>query len=528
MRIQQARRERGWSWNGEDDSCFVAASHLLEPGGVWCSGGPYAYGISLGTWKRFLAGKAAINAQTFKAYCQVLGLNWEEVVDRQGDVWTGTQQDWDEAIDVAQFCGREQELARLEHWIGSDRCRLVVLSGMGGIGKTSLSVQLAQRLEGNFEFVLRRSLRRAPSLERLLHECNTFLGNPLEQPPANPLSHLLDTLRQYRCLLLLDDVETILCSGELAGQYQGNYQNYHELFRRLAQESHQSCILVITREKLRDLASLAGESLPVRDFRLGGLEIQAAHKILATKGFLPHAPGTNELIRLYRGHPLALKLMATTIQEIFGGQVEEFLSQSTLVLGDIMPGIFHQQLQRLSSSESIIINWLALANRPITFNHLRQYLRFSPISTSAMVAALESLKRRSLLDVVPADTSTPWFSIEPVLMKYVISQLAEQFSQEIIKLLSGSTEKKIVILKMYCLVEQHDHAPVSLRPWIINRLNDYLSSRIPELAQHQNWILSLYKQLELKSAKELGYTLENFQCLFPSLTSHSASKATTD
>lgn len=521
MRIQQARRERGWSWNGEDDSCFVAASRLLEPEGVWGSGGPYAYGISLGTWKRFLAGKAAINAQTFKAYCEVLGLNWEEVVDRQGDIWTGTQQDWDEAIDVAQFCGREQELAQLEHWIGSDRCRLVVLSGMGGIGKTTLSVRLAQRLEGSFEFVLRRSLRRAPSLDRLLQECNTFLGAPTATPPTHPLTDLLDTLRQHRCLVLLDDVETILCSGQLAGQYQSDYQNYHELFRRLAQESHQSCVLVITREKLRDLTSLAGDTLPVRDFRLGGLELHAAHQILATKGFLPHAPGTHELIHLYRGHPLALKLMATTIQEIFGGQVDEFLSQSTLVLGDIMPGIFHQQLQRLSSSESIIINWLALVNRPITFNHLRQYLCFSPMSTSEMVAALESLKRRSLLDVVPSDTSTPWFSIEPVLMKYVIGQLAEQFCQEILRLLSDSTEKQCKVLKMYCLVEHRDHATVSLRPWMINRLNDYLSSRVPDLAQRQDSILTLYQELELKSAKELGYTLQNFKCLLLNLTSHS-------
>lgn len=520
MRIQQARRERGWSWNGEDDSCFVAASRLLEPGGVWCSGGPYAYGISLGTWKRFLAGKAAINAQTFKAYCQVLGLNWEEVVDRQGDAWTGTQQDWDEAIDVAQFCGREQELAQLEHWIGSDRCRLVMLSGMGGIGKTTLSVQLAQRLGGNFEFVLRRSLRRAPSLELLLHECNTFLGHPSVHPPINPLTHLLETLRQCRCLVLLDDVETILCSGELSGQYQSHYQNYHELFRRLAQESHQSCILVITREKLRDLASLAGDTLPVRDFRLGGLELQAAHQILATKGFLPHTPGSHELIRLYRGHPLALKLMATTIQEIFGGQVDEFLSQSTLVLGDIMPSIFHQQLQRLSRSESIIINWLALANRPITFNHLRQYLRFSSISTSEIVAALESIKRRSLLEVIPSDTNTPWFSIEPVLMKYVISQLAEQFCREIMQLLSDPSEKKLMILKMYCLVEQHEHGTVSLRPWIINRLQDYLSSCIPDLIQHQQWILTLCKELELKSAKELGYTLQNLKYLLPQLNTH--------
>lgn len=40
--------------------------------------------VSIGTWKRFLAGKA-IKLMNFKAFCQVLKLNWEEIVDRQGE-----------------------------------------------------------------------------------------------------------------------------------------------------------------------------------------------------------------------------------------------------------------------------------------------------------------------------------------------------------------------------------------------------------------------------------------------------------
>ena len=48
--------------------------------------------------------------------------------------------DWGEAPDVTFFLGRRGELATLQQWVVEDRCRLVALLGMGGIGKTSLSL----------------------------------------------------------------------------------------------------------------------------------------------------------------------------------------------------------------------------------------------------------------------------------------------------------------------------------------------------------------------------------------------------
>jgi len=79
-RIQQARKEKGWTI--EDPRWLVEASKELERNGNWTEVGPYASGISLPTWRRFLAGKKPIKTDAFKTYCKVLGLNWEEVVDR--------------------------------------------------------------------------------------------------------------------------------------------------------------------------------------------------------------------------------------------------------------------------------------------------------------------------------------------------------------------------------------------------------------------------------------------------------------
>src|SRR5216683_3549260 len=45
--------------------------------------------------------------------------------------------DWGDALDVPSFYGREQELAVLTQWVVEERCRVVSIEGMGGIGKSA-------------------------------------------------------------------------------------------------------------------------------------------------------------------------------------------------------------------------------------------------------------------------------------------------------------------------------------------------------------------------------------------------------
>src|SRR4028119_721739 len=77
-RIRQARNDRGWPV--DDSRWLVKASEILEPHRNWeVESPPFASGVSEGTWKAFLYRQRGIDTEVFKAYCQVLGLSWEEI-----------------------------------------------------------------------------------------------------------------------------------------------------------------------------------------------------------------------------------------------------------------------------------------------------------------------------------------------------------------------------------------------------------------------------------------------------------------
>ena len=105
-------------------------------------------------------------------------------------------------------------MAQLSEWVLQEHCRVVSLLGMGGIGKSALTVKVMHRLAEHFDAVIFRSLRDAPACEELLDDCLQVLApQPLRAVPTNleeRLKQLLEHLRTSRTLLVLDNLESLL------------------------------------------------------------------------------------------------------------------------------------------------------------------------------------------------------------------------------------------------------------------------------------------------------------------------------
>jgi WD40 repeat protein len=398
------------------------------------------------------------------------------------------RQDWGEAVDVSVFYGRTEEIAKLEQWITQDGCRLVALLGMGGIGKTSLSIKLAQTIQDKFEYVIWRSLRNAPPIEEILADFIKFLSNQqatdLPEEVGAKISLLIDYLRASRCLLVLDNAESILQGGDKTGEYREGYEEYGELFRRVGGVSHQSCLIITSREKPQEIASSEGETLPVRSLQLTGLKTRDGEEIFLLKGLCGTEDEQEKLIDFYQGNPLALKIISTTIKELFYGSISEFLAQESVVFGRIRD-VLDQQFNRLSDLEREVMYWLAINREPVGLSELREDIA-SLESPPKLIEALESLVRRSLIEKVARS-----FTLQNVVMEYMTDRLIEQVSQEIRK-------GKFELFSSHALIKatakdyvRKAQIRLILKP-IADRLNPDQTQNIVSILRNQPEILSGY------------------------------------
>jgi hypothetical protein len=114
---------------------------------------------------------------------------------------------------------------------------------------------------------------------------------------------------------------------------------------------------------------------------------------------------------------LWLKIVATTIQEIFRGRVAEFLKYDMLFLGEELAATLHPQINRLSELEQ---NLICRLSREANSVSIEQLLQDADLSPSDLFNGLQSLGRRSLVEIEEQENET-LFSVCPVVRQYLIS-----------------------------------------------------------------------------------------------------------
>ena len=305
--------------------------------------------------------------------------------------------DLDDAPSPTLFYGRTEELNTLEHWIIKQKSRIIAICGLLGIGKTSLTLQLVENIKHQFDYVIWRNLKYFPEAEELQQELvDIFIKTENQETGAKAqLRTLIQYLRKYRCLIIVDDLQSLFVNGELSGKYHNESKSYQNLFKSIAETNHQSCVVLLSQEKPKEILQLEEINPAVRTLELKGLD-DSARGILKFQGLQDEAMWLN-LIELYQGNPQWLQSIAKTIQELSKGKINDVFIDDAILLTEELQDCLEQIYQRLADEEKTILIVIAQQNKAVNLPQLRKLVNLPQME---LINGVRSLSRRCLLEVV--------------------------------------------------------------------------------------------------------------------------------
>lgn len=325
-------------------------------------------------------------------------------------------------IDSSRIYGREVDLAILAEWLqggpSGEYGRLLLIWGLPGQGKTTLALHLALHLQDQFDRVGYLDLPDGVTDTQVMAALTTWLCPPGSPPPQDtaPIDWLMAQLTRRRCLLVIDHLESLFIPSQLAGTYVAHTEATQLLLQRTATAQHRSTWLCLSQEKPADLALWLGPR--VRDYGLSDLPSAALPTLLQKSGNVVAQPEDYQILhQRYGSSPLVLQGLARLIQEVYQGQLPEFLAEPTVVLPDLVRQNLATVLERISEPELGVLYWLAQAQAPLSLTTLAQVM--IPYPGTVVV---QSLIGRSLC-WGRATTDSTQLDLPPLVRSMVLSRL---------------------------------------------------------------------------------------------------------
>ncbi len=325
------------------------------------------------------------------------------------------------------FVGRDLELAEIAEALQQPGCRLLTLSGPGGVGKSRMALQTLLEQAAHFpegaHFVVLDSLETPEQIPLRIAET---LRLPL-QGPDPPLAQLERHIGQRALLLVLDNYEHLLEGAGLA--------------LRLLEACPRLHLLVTSRERLNlhpewviQVRGLALPEAPVplleaQHYDAVRLFVLRAQQVRPDFALSPqNLPLVLEVCRRVEGFPLALELAAAWVrtlpleeiaQEVGNPELMVSQSRDTQPRHRSMEAVFEHSWRLLTSAEQTALQRLSVFFGGFRAEAVKQV-------SSTPLPVLAALVDKSLLRLTPAGR----YDRHALLYQYMQQKLAEHPLEE--------------------------------------------------------------------------------------------------
>ncbi|MGK7886955.1 MAG: NB-ARC domain-containing protein [Crocosphaera sp.] len=449
-------------------------------------------GLTRSTVNNFLNAKPVdrLNAEEI---CTALGCDVTEVTYIEDTQPKETKIDLGEATynnTIFELPARKEQLETLKTWMIKDKCRVVLIEGMKGMGKTNLSFQLAQHIRNDFNYVILRSLDQYQSIDELLTDLLLFFNDNEEEDINNlkikqKISNIIKKLKSFRCLLILANIDGLIDYNSLKFKD----SSYNILLKEIATKQEKSCLVMTSNIEPREISLLVAQNQWSRCLKIEPLSVEAIKDIFIRVGSFE---GTEEdwdfLKNTYNGNNFVLVNVAINIKENFAGNITNFINycgDRNFVFNGIEEFI-EEQLKELSETERNVMYWLAIYRNPINLFELRNIM--GGLFGDEIITITKHLKLRFFVE-----SKDEGILIQPPMIRdYLSKKLINDMTEELINNRFDLLDKFPLFLTTATIKVREGQEKFILKP-IIEKLKTKLNTEeqtkdhlIKILREHKN------------------------------------------